>query len=147
MFNYDATGVQVSTQYELLPEAWYPFEITSTEELRSKSGHPMVLAKCRCLDPQYLHSKELWHYITFFDQKHKAAGIAIHFLKSIGMPHEGPFNVDSRDWRGKRFKGKVTINSYVDKNGEKRTNNKITAVASLTEKPEAVEEESPFDND
>jgi hypothetical protein len=71
------------------------------------------------------------------DDKHsKGAGMAIQFLKFIGEPWEGKFDIDTDRWINKRFKAKVRIG----KDMQGRPKNEIAWLID----PNASEEEVPF---
>jgi hypothetical protein len=148
-FYHDSTGVDPDAPaVALLPDGWYPFKIFDAEELESKKGNPMVLAKCQVFnDPRY-PDQEVWHYVTFLPKDAKGAGISVHFRKCIGVPFGGNDLVDAEDWTGKRFMGKVLTEEY-----EGRKRNKIVEVSPMpketagkTAEPVAAgqDEEIPF---
>lgn len=88
----------------------------------------------------YIGAAIPFHYVTFLPKDNKGAGMAVHFLKTIGQPYEGKYKVDHLKWRGKILKADVEEEEY---NGY--INNKITAVEAVEEaKKEDVLEEVPF---
>lgn len=148
IFSVDARGIDMTPKYELLPEGWLPFKIVEAEPRISKKGDRQVLAKCKCIDPRYPNAGEVWHYVTFLPKENKGAGIPLHFLKTIGQPYEGQFDVNAKAWLGKKFLGNVIIAEY---NGKK--NNKFDEIspyredsAQLIENAEKAkeDEEIPF---
>lgn len=130
-FKHDSTGVSAETTFVLLPEGTYTLKIEEAEEGLSKSGYNYVLAKCSVWNDSRYTSSSLWHYVTFLPKENKGAGMAVHFLKTIGQPHEGQYVVDAEKWIGKKFVGKVIQDMY---EGKKR--NKIAQISPL---PNTVE--------
>lgn len=137
-FMFDSTGVKDDSSFSLLPDGWYPFRIAEAEAMKSKSGFPMILAKCKCIDPRHPDVGMIWHYVVFLPKGQKGDGMNVHFRKCIGVPFEGNIRVDSEEWQGKTFMGKVETEEY---NGKSK--NKIALVSPI--KAEAkVEDEIPF---
>lgn len=118
-FRYNSTGIDLDKSYDLIPDGWYPFKIVEAEVSESKSGYPMILAKCRCLDPRHSNKGLLWHYVVFLPKGQKGDGMNVHFRKSIGVPWEGDVLVDSEEWEGKSFMGKVVTSEYDGKKSNK----------------------------
>ena len=113
-FEYDSTGVEVRSpgSFDPLPENFYDLQITDHKEQLTRNGDQMVNATAEVVDSLEFNGRKLWHNVVFLPKDHKAAGIAIHFLKTIGEPWEGKFSVDPNHWIGKRFRGKVGIEQY-----------------------------------
>src|SRR5258708_39701752 len=91
---------------------WYPLEITEIAEKMSNNGYQMVNIKCVVVEHPKYNGTPIWHNVVFLPKESKGAGIAIHFLKSIGQPWEGTIQVDPQAWEGKRFMGYVTDREY-----------------------------------
>lgn len=141
-FQHDSRGIDPS-EFRILPEGWYPFKIFDAEEQESKKGYPMVVAKCEVFnDPRYEGIK-VWNYITFLPKGQDGAGISVHFRKCIGVPYGGEDTVDSRQWIGKKFMGKVTQATY-----EGKTRNKFSQISpydeTLIDRQEQKEDQIPF---
>jgi hypothetical protein len=128
-FKYDSSGI--TDEFPVVPDGWYDFKIIDAEEMVSKNGNDMVLAKCQIINSPD-HSDIIHHYVTFLPPDSKGAFINVLFRKAIGVPAGGDDIVDADDWKGKRFKGAVV--TEVGKDGIKR--NKIQKVSPL--KDEAV---------
>jgi len=133
VFEYDAVGL-IDSQFELIPNGWFPFRIFDTEELKSSKGYQQVLVKAACLDPRY-RDRSVWHWVTFLPKDHKGAGIAIHFLKCIGQPYEDKFIVEAGAWKGKYFMGEVFTDTFKGK-----SNNKLAKVSPYREDAAPLEE-------
>lgn len=129
-FSYDATGVDPDAKFPLIPDGWFPFRIIEAEVLTSKSGLPMVLAKCKCIDPNQADKGLVWHYITFIPKGNPGEGMNVHFRKSIGVPWEGNVKVNTDEWEGKTFMAKVISEEY---NGKR--NNKFKEISPIREVP------------
>lgn len=123
---YDGTGVDASGGYPIIEkEGWYPFRIVVATEGTSKSGCYQVTVDSVCLDPRW-KDYPVRHWVTFLPKEQKGAGMALHFLKSIGEPYEGVVDVEPMNWERKTFMGKVTINEY-----EGKRNNKFAEVSPI----------------
>lgn len=135
MFDYDATGIEPSTQgsAKLLPKGTYNFEIiefvanNGTEYPREgytkEKNYPKVDFLAEVVDDSTYNGERVFHSVTFMPKDAKGSGMAIHFLKTIGQPYEGKIQPDSSKWVGQRFTGYVIEDEY---NGKK--NNKISEV-------------------
>lgn len=139
-FLYDSTGVNPDAEFDLLPEGWYPFRIYEAEEMQSKKGNPMVLAKCEVVGDARYPDANVWHYVTFIPKGQKGDAINVHFRKCIGVPFGGQDKVDASEWEGKKFMGYVVQETYSGK-----TRNKITKVSPpATVVVESKDGEIPF---
>ena len=125
-FRYDSTGINPDVTYDLLPEGWYTFRIYEAEELESKKGNPMVLAKCEVVGDQRYGDVHIWHYVTFIPKGKPGDGVNVHFRKCIGVPFGGDDEVEARDWMGKKFMGYAVQETY-----EGKTRNKISKVSPM----------------
>lgn len=128
---YDGTGVDASGGYPIIEkEGWYPFRIVVATEGTSKNGNYQVTVDAVCLDPRW-KDYPVRHWVTFLPKEQKGAGMALHFLKTIGEPHEGVIDVDPMSWERKVFMGKVVINEY---DGKK--NNKFAEISPIKDEIE-----------
>lgn len=126
-FKYDSTGIDPDAKFPLLPEGeWFPFKIYDAEEMTSKKGNPMILAKCEVVGDERYVDMDVWHYVVFIPKGSKGDGINVHFRKCIGVPFGGDDAVDADDWVGKRFMGKIGHEAYQGK-----TNHKIVEVSAM----------------
>jgi len=125
-FLHDSTGVNPDVQYDLLPEGWYTFRIYEAEEMESKKGYPMILARCEVVGDVRYKDSSVWHYVVFIPKGQKGDGISVHFRKCIGVPFGGQDEVDARDWMGKKFMGYAVQETY-----EGKTRNKIAKVSPM----------------
>lgn len=133
-FQYDGTGIDPDAKGtgKLLPKRWHSFEIVSFVardgkeyplEGRTKNNDPMVNILCEVVDDPEFDGERVFHTVTFLPKDKPGAGMSVHFLKTLGEPWEGKFDVDTDSWIGKRFMGYVINEEY---NG--KTKNKITEV-------------------
>lgn len=148
VFPYDATGIVLKdySGFEPLPENSYDFQIIDGKEKLTKNGDQMVNVTLEVVDSLEFNGRKVWHNIVFLPKEHKASGIAIHFLKTIGEPWEGKFEVDTDRWIGRRIRAKVGIESYVDKEGKTKKKNSVVFVETYPgEQPKKVSDEDvPF---
>lgn len=111
----------------------------------TKNGDPMVSVLCEIDDTGEYLGGTVWHNVTFLGRNEdgtakKGAGMAIHFLKTIGQEWEGDFEWDSDDWIGATFRAKLKVTK--DKSGQPR--NEIAYLLD-DEKPEdKPQDEVPF---
>lgn len=138
-FNYDSTGIDPDKKGggRKVPPGWHHFQIKSAKPSKSKAGNFMVELDCVILNNIDLMGKSLPHWVTFLDPKKDGAGIAIHFLKVIGQPWEGKFDVVVADWVGGEFKGRSEDQPFVSKkDGKEYKSSKIVEVDYLPKESE-----------
>lgn len=145
-FSYNSTGVDLSRQNggPTIPEGLHSFRIVEAKPARSKKGYNMVEVVCEIMNNPDLIGRRVKHWVTFMPPEHKAAGMAVHFLKVIGQPWEGNFDVTVSDWEGATFVGKVKHESFTNKDGREMMSAKIIAVDYLGEPVAKKEDEIPF---
>jgi hypothetical protein len=150
-FPYDANGVEPSEGgYLPLPAGYYDLQIYDYEEQRSKDGDPLVVVHFEVVDhAKYNGRKVRYHNVAFLPKDKSGAGIAIHFLKTIGQPWQGKFDVSPDNWIGKRIRAEVKIREYQGKQynaiaGVLPYEWKTPAEAANGAMAPAVEEELPF---
>lgn len=145
MFKHDFTGVEESGggfENKLLPKGWYNVTIMQfnakdgTEyplETTSKKGYPQVNFLCEVGDDGEFKGERLFHTVTFLPKDKAGAGMAKHFLKVIGQPHENEAEINAFDWCGAQFQAYVIEDEY---NGKKK--NKISDVREWSSKKDEV---------
>lgn len=144
MFDYDATGYvddqKKGFEKKLLPKGNYNFEIiefTAKDgrvyplEGTTKNGNAKVDILCEVTTPGEFEGERIFHSVTFLPVKTDGkatpgAGMAIHFLKTIGQPWENKFSINPSEWIGAEFQGYVIQDEY---NGRK--SNKIKGVEPI----------------
>lgn len=136
-FRHDSTGVDPNSTVALMPDGWYTMKITEAEEMTSKKGNPMILAKCSPVNEPDYKDASIWHYVVFIPKDQKGAGLSVMFRTAINVPCGGDDVVDAEDWVGKKFSAYVMQETY-----EGKTRNKFQSVKSLDEAQK--EEEVPF---
>ena len=140
MFTFDSTGIDPDAKgtSKVLPKRWFDFEIveftardgkTYPLEGYTKNKDPMVNILCEVVNDPEFNKERVFHTVTFLPKDKPGAGMAIHFLKSIGQPWEGNFQVISDNWIGCRFKGYVVQDEY-----KGRIKNKIGEVKAVESK-------------
>src|SRR5580692_11369909 len=132
MFDYDATGIEPSSQGQtkLLPKAWYTFEVieyTTNDGSKSyplegytkENKYPKVDLLVQVVDPGEFEGQRVFHTVTFMPKDKDGAGMAIHFLKTIGQPYEGKLKRDSGAGVGEQFMGYAIEDEYKGKKKNK----------------------------
>jgi hypothetical protein len=147
-FRYDATGVDANGGYPIIEtEGWYPFKIVDATPGKSKNGDFQVTVDAVCTDRRWKDYK-VRHWVTFLPKTtpdglpNKGAGMAIHWLKSIGEPYENVLDVEPRDWENATFMGKVIISEYQGKR-----NNKFAEIGPMKDDLQATgtDDKAPWD--
>lgn len=109
-FPYNSTGVKVNHTITLLPEDDYILRIVKAEPGVTAKGDNKVVVDFEIAEGDFKLETIAFHNVTFFkDKESKAAGMAVHFLKCIGEPWENDFEVDEKNWLGKRIKAHVVM--------------------------------------
>lgn len=103
-------------QFSVAPQGNYHVVITGAEEKVSSNGNDMVKVTCQIDEGQFDGAK-IWHNVTFLDPESKAAGLALHFLHTIGQPYQGEFEIKTSEWLGRRFLANIGVEEY---NGKKK---------------------------
>lgn len=137
-FQYDSTGVNMDSNFSVVPEGIYNLQIVDVKEKVTKNGDPMVAARCEVINSKEHNGSVIWHNVTFLAKTSKGAGMAVHFLKTIGEPFEGKFVVEPNNWLLKNFTAQVRVGK--DLNNKSR--NEIAYILSKEE--EKTTEEVPF---
>jgi len=109
-FTYDAEGIDPD-QYSVAPEGLYALVIVDEKDGLSKNGDRQVTCKVM-IESGPQKGKKFTHYVTFLPKEKKAAGMAVHFLKTIAQPWEGQIVVTPEDWIGSRFNGFVKVETW-----------------------------------
>lgn len=131
-FKHDSTGVNPNGGFRLLPEnAWYEFKIIDTKEELSQKGNQMVVCECEVINNDQWNGTQVTHFIPFLPPGSKGASISVHFRKCIDEPYGGVDDVTPENWVGKRFRGYVVLDKFVNKKGNQSTKNKISDVEPL----------------
>lgn len=137
MFDYDATGIEASNQGQnkLLPKKWFAWEIVSyvtkdgskeypLEGYTTEKKYPKVDFLAEVIDDPEFNGSRVFHSVTFMPKETDGkqtpgAGMAIHFLKTIGQPYEGKISPNSEDWVGAKFLGYALEDEYKGKKKNK----------------------------
>lgn len=109
MSKHDYKGVR-AYQREELPLGNHNMVILDVEEATSKNGNEMFKVSVAIDDDEL--NKRGTYLVTMLPPDHKAAGMALHFLKTIGEPFEGEFETTTANWVGKRFNAVVKERTY-----------------------------------
>lgn len=119
----DARGIvpQKPGTYTLVPDnTRCILRVNNYEEKFSTAGDYMVVVEWAVETPeQYAGVTIPYHNVTFKAAGAKGAGIAIHFLKTIGEPFEGEtLDIDPGRWLGKKVSGLVGQETYTPEKGK-----------------------------
>lgn len=125
---FDATGIEPSTggKSKVLPKGWYNFEIITYTTNDGSKTYPMygftkenkyqkVDLLLQVIDNPQWQDCKVFHTVTFMPKGKEGAGMAIHFLKTIGEPYEGKLDYHSEDWIGKKLQGYAITDEYKGK--------------------------------
>lgn len=137
MFDYDATGIEASSQGQgkLLPKKWFAFQIIPFvtkdgmkeypfEGYTKEKNYPKVDFLAEVIDDEEFNGERIFHSVTFMPKETEGkptpgAGMAIHFLKTIGQPFEGKLQPDAQAWVGAKFLGYAIEDEYKGKKKNK----------------------------
>jgi len=106
-FRYNASGIKEQGSYPLLEKNRYILKIESAEQTQTKKGYPMVTVNFVVQYGDYAGWRIKYHNVVFLPADSSGAGISIHFLKTIGEPYKGDFDVNPQNWIGKLLIGLV----------------------------------------
>jgi len=128
-YEYDATGIQPSEpkDFSPVPAGDYHLVIKDSEAKWTTKNDPMERVKC-LIDEGFHKGRIVWHNVTFLPKDNRGAGMAIHFLKTIGEPYEGKFLVNTADWIGKRFLARIEVKIQEKGKNAGKPINEITMV-------------------
>lgn len=139
--SYDSTGVSLDTNFVPAPEGVYWLRIVKTTDQKdgmpwkTRNGDDYVSVECEIDDQGDYFGKKVWHGVTIMDPSKPGAGMAVKFLKSIGEPWEGQFDIDTDNWIDKKFRARLDVG----KNNKGQPRNEIAYLvddaAALDEVP------------
>lgn len=135
---YNGTGVKVDGDFTI-PDAEYNLVITHAVEGKSKNGDYMVTVHYKVLDGEHKGFPVKYHRVTFLPPQHKGAGIALHYLKTIGQPWEGEFTIEPSNWVENTLTAYLAAKEF---NGKR--NMDVKWVKPLSSEAKPVDEEVPF---
>lgn len=141
---YNSDGMETGTKYTPFPIGDYLFvikKVTDTKNgatWKTKNGDDYVQVECEVDEGDYL-GRKVWYGVTFMDDKSRpGAGMSIKFLKTIGEPYQGDFDIDSDNWVGKRFRARIKI-------GRNSKGDQVNEIAWLIDEDTKLsEDEIPF---
>ena len=145
---YDATNLNNEGGFTPAPEGEYNLSIVDIHDTKegvqrkTKNGDDYVSVECEIDDPGNWLGKKVFYGVTIMEPNpdgtsRKGAGMAIHFLKSIGEPWEGKIEINTDNWVGKRFRAKLKVTK--DNQGKARNE-----VAYIIDEMAAPADDVPF---
>lgn len=132
-FSWNAGG-QEPMDFSPMKPGKYPVCIIEVKPGHSQKGDVMMDVHC-VVDDGESKGRHLWNKVTFISEGRPGAGIAVHFLKTIGEPYEidKDFKVNARNWVGRRFTATVINDRYTHPvTMETKVTNKISGVEPIT---------------
>lgn len=101
-------------EFPVAPMGRYTLEIASaTDEkngnpLITKNGDPYVSVRLKIADGTH-KGVSIFHNVTFLPEGNPGYGMAIKWLKEIGEPWEGEFEVMPEQWIGNKVEAMVKV--------------------------------------
>lgn len=128
-FSWNAGG-QEPMDFSPMKPGKYKVCIVEVKPGHSQKGDVMMEVHC-VVDQEEGKGRHLWNRVTFISEGKPGAGIAVHFLKTIGEPFDihNDFKVNAKNWLGRRFIATVINDRYTHPTTmEVKITNKITGV-------------------
>jgi hypothetical protein len=103
--DYTDEGAEVPQGGEyVIKDGEYDLSITKIEEKKSSGGDYQVVTSLKVVSGEK-KGFTLKNWVTFIEpsKNPKAAGMSIHWLKTIGEPWQGKFKIEPANWVGKTF--------------------------------------------
>ena len=152
---YDGSNVKPGSGYEPIPKGRYLLLIIDAQEGHTKTnGDYKVVVEYRVYTGPFEKRRIKFHNVIFFPPDHPMAGLALHYLRCIGEPYEGEFDVNPDAWLGKLVWGEVAIKGKfnevkgIEKFTEGETDGPVKhdepADVAATSEEAPPEEEVPF---
>jgi len=142
--SYNGTGVEISTGFEPIPEGEYILRIIRAVAGETQNHDAKVTVDFEVAGGGPNSGREIrFHTVAFLPKESKGAGMALHFLKTIGEPFEGKFKWDERKWIGKELRAQVVIEPGLK--DPKKLYNKVKSVMPKGEA--AVDKDLPPEDD
>lgn len=105
MHNYTNEGAEMINDSFIIPDGEYRLKIVKSKEGASKAGDYQVTCDLLVIAGDRKGFPVSFHRVTFIDpvKNPKAAGMSIYFLKTIGQPWEGKFQINPEAWINAEF--------------------------------------------
>lgn len=130
----------------ILAKGKYLLEITKAEEGWTGKSKFKVTVDSVVRKPEQFDGHTLrFHTVTFMLAGEPGAGIAIHFLKTIGEPwgEQEKLEIEPTRWIGKRFWAEIDSEDYTANDGTVKLKNVIGKIEPATEADKATDAEVP----
>jgi hypothetical protein len=128
-FSWNAGG-QEPMDFSPMKPGKYKVCIVEVKPSHSRNGDMMMETHC-VVDQEEGRGRHIWNRITFISEGKPGAGIAVHFLKTIGEPFDihNDFKVNAKNWLGRRFMATIQNETYTNPSTmEQRVNNVIKGI-------------------
>lgn len=133
----------------VLPKGKYLLEIIKAEEgWVSGNGRYKITVDFIIRKPVEFDGNSIrFHTVTFMLAGEKGAGIAIHFLKTIGEPYGEleKLEIEPRRWIGKRLWAEIDNEDYTAVDGRVKIKNVIKKIEPASEVDAPSDSEVPSD--
>lgn len=121
----------------------YELQIVNFKDSMTKTtNRKLVNVELEVIDSLEHNGRKVFHNVTFIESGNPGHGMCLNFLKIIGQPFEGDFEVDTDSWIGKRLSARLTVTSYQGK--PKNEIKEIIAYRGTPNSPIKDEEKIPF---
>lgn len=118
----DARNVDEASDFTPIPEGEYPSEVDEVEVKKTKSGDEMWSIRWTVFEGQYT-GRSFYDNLVFSEAALSRVKLVAKRVARLDVD-SGPFDFEPDDLNGKRAMVDVEINTYKDKDGKERTNNK-----------------------
>ena len=120
----DYSETNEAGNFDPAPEGIYRLKIVEHEDGETQTGRAKVMPKCKVVNECPHKGKVIKHTVTIIPGGEPGAGFLKHFLRVIGQPFEGRFQLNSDRWDNAEFMARVSIEDR-EKNGTTYHNNVI----------------------
>ena len=127
VYKMNYTGVNEAMSRDPLPDGSYNVKIEKIDEKIAKSGRPLIKVRYKVISGPHA-GRLIFDYVVLFAGGEPGAGMTMHFLKVIGQPHEGNFDVEPKNWIDKELSVSVITDPAYN-------SNKVKAREKLEEIP------------
>jgi hypothetical protein len=125
-----ASLADVSTEFFPIDPGEYEMEVVKVEETTSEDGRTVYAIVSKVSDPGDFHGRQVWDRIHIHKKDGELNPVGLAQLKRyfeavVGEERANSDDVDTDELIGGTFQAEVTIESYKDKQGKDRQNNRL----------------------